>query len=83
MRTEYYWYFDEAVINQIDELIGEGYWEDVGQEILNSTNIQTVYTDVLVGSTFDYNSEDEFNDDVLIALRIIDTKYSTLCLQSD
>ena len=83
MKTEYYWYFDEAVINQIEELIGEGYWEDVGQEILNSTNIQTVYTDVLVGSTFDYDSEDEFNDDVLIALRIIDNKYSTLCLQSD
>ena len=75
---DYIWYFDEAVINQIDELLGEGYWEDVGQEILNSTNLRTVYTDAVRGSVFNYDSEDKFNDDVLIAQRIIEDKYETL-----
>ena len=78
MFGDYIWYFDEAVINQVDELLAEGYWEDVGKEILRATNLRTVYTDAVRGSVFNYVSEDKFNDDVLLALRIIDDKYETL-----
>lgn len=76
---QFVWNFDEGTINKFEALLEDGRFEDVAEEILTHTYLSTVFVDEVRGikSDYDYN-EDKFNDDVLVALRIINNKYEDL-----
>ena len=58
-----------------DRELGERF-DDIAAEILDSTNLSTVFVDEVRGIVQDYNyDENKFNDDVLIAMRIIEDRY--------
>lgn len=76
---QFVWNFDEGTINKFEALLDDGRFEDVAEEILTRTYLSTVLVDEVRGvrSDYDYN-EDKFNDDVLIAIRIINNKYELI-----
>ena len=76
---QFVWNFDEATINKFEALLEDGRFEDVAEEILTHTYLSTVFVDEVRGIRSDYeNNEDSFNNDVLIAIRIIHDKYKLL-----
>ena len=73
---QFVWNFDEGTINKFEAIMEEGYFENVAQEILDNTNLSTVFVDEVRGVMSDYDcNEDKFNDDVLTAIRIINDRY--------
>ena len=84
-NDQFVWSFEEDILNKVEELQEDGRFDDVVAEILNSTNLITVFVDEVRGiaevrgimSDYDHD-ENKFNDDVLIAMRIIEERYD-LC----
>jgi len=71
-------------LNENNKLMAErvamtGCWDEVEEEIRNSTNLSGIFTDVFRGymNAYDFRVE-AFNDDVQIALEIIEKKYLQL-----
>ena len=78
-NNQFVWSFEENTLNKFETLQEDGRFEDVAAEILNCTNLSTVFVDEIRGVMSDYNfDKNKFNDDVLIALRIIEDKYESL-----
>ena len=85
LNNQFVWSFEEDILNKFEELQEDGRFDDVAAEILNSTNLSTVFVDEVCGvaevrgimSDYDHD-ENKFNDDVLIAMRIIEERYD-LC----
>ena len=76
LSNQFVWSFEEDILNKFEELQEDGRFEDIVAEILNSTNLSTVFVDEVRGIMSDYNyDENKFNDDVLIAMRIIEERY--------
>ena len=80
--NQFVWSFEEGILNKVEELQEDGRFDDIVAEILNSTNLITVFVDEVRGvaevrgdiSDYDHD-ENKFNDDVLIAMRIIEDRY--------
>ena len=73
---QFVWSFEEGILTKFEELQDDGRFDDIAAEILNSTNLSTVFVDEVRGIVQDYNyDENKFNDDVLIAMRIIEERY--------
>ena len=76
LNNQFVWSFEEDVLNKFEELQEDGRFDDIAAEILDSTNLSTVFVDEVRGIASDYNyDENKFNDDVLIAMRIIEERY--------
>ena len=76
LNNQFVWSFEEGILNKLEELQDDGRFDDIAAEILNSTNLSTVFVDEVRGIASDYNfDENKFNDDVLIAMRIIEDRY--------
>ena len=79
---QFVWSFEEGILSKLKELEEDGRLDDIVAEILNSTNLITVFVDEVRGvaevrgivSDYDFD-ENKFNDDVLIAMRIIEERY--------
>jgi hypothetical protein len=76
---QFVWNFDEGTVNKFEALLEDGRFEDIAEEILAHTYLSTVFVDAVRGimSDYDYN-EDKFNDDVLVAIRIIHDRYELI-----
>ena len=82
-NNQFVWSFEENILNKFEELQEDGRFDDIAAEILNSTNLSTVFVDEVRGIASDYNYDDnKFNDDVLIAMRIIEERYD-LCKEEE
>ena len=82
---QFVWSFEEGILNKFEELQDDGRLDDIVAKILNSTNLSTVFVDEVSGVAevrgimSDYNyDENKFNDDVLIAMRIIKDSYTLI-----
>ena len=76
LNNQFVWSFEESILNKFEELQDDGRFDDIATEILNSTNLSTVFVDEVRGIASDYNyDENKFNDDVLIAMKIIEERY--------
>ena len=76
LNNQFVWSFEEDILNKFEELQEDGRFEDIAAEILDSTNLSTVFVDEVRGIMPDYDyDENKFNDDVLIAMRIIEDRY--------
>ena len=83
LNNQFVWSFEENILNKFEELQEDGRFDDIAAEILNSTNLSTVFVDEVRGIASDYNfDENKFNDDVLIAMRIIEERYD-LCKEEE
>ena len=83
LNNQFVWSFEEDILNKFEELQEDGRFDDIAAEILNSTNLSTVFVDEVRGIASDYNfDENKFNDDVLIAMRIIEERYD-LCKEEE
>lgn len=76
---QFVWNFEEGILNKFTYLQEDGRFDDIASEILDNTSLSTVFVDEVRGimSDYDYN-EDKFNDDVLIAIRIINDRYELI-----
>ena len=75
-NNQFVWSFEEDILNKFEELQEDGRFDDIAAEILNSTNLSTVFVDEVRGIASDYDfDENKFNDDVLIAMNIIKDRY--------
>ena len=78
-NNQFVWSFEEDILNKFEELQEDGRFEDIAAEILDSTNLSTVFVDEVRGIVQDYDyDENKFNDDVLIAMKIIEDRYDLL-----
>ena len=76
LNNQFVWSFEEDILNKFEELQDDGRFDDIAAEILNNTNLSTVFVDEVRGIASDYNyDENKFNDDVLIAMNIIKERY--------
>ena len=76
LNNQFVWNFEENILNKFEELQEDGRFDDIAAEILDSTNLSTVFVDEVRGISSDYNyDENKFNDDVLIAMKIIEERY--------
>ena len=83
LNNQFVWSFEEDILNKFEKLQEDGRFDDIAAEILNSTNLSTVFVDEVRGIASDYNfDENKFNDDVLIAMRIIEERYD-LCKEEE
>ena len=75
-NSQFVWNFEEGTLNKFTYLQEDGRFDDIASEILDNTSLSTVFVDEVRGvmSDYDYN-EDKFNDDVLVAIRIIEDRY--------
>lgn len=77
--NQFVWNFEEGILNKFEELQEDGRFEDIASKILDCTNLSTVFVDEVRGRMSDYNyDENKFNDDVLIAMRIIEDSYALI-----
>ena len=75
-NNQFVWSFEEGILNKFEELQEDGRFDGIAAEILENTNLSTVFVDEVRGIASDYNfDENKFNDDVLIAMRIIEERY--------
>ena len=82
-NNQFVWSFEEDILNKFEELQEDGRFDDIAAEILDSTNLSTVFVDEVRGIVQDYDyDENKFNDDVLIAMRIIEERYD-LCKEEE
>ena len=83
LNNQFVWSFEEDILNKFEELQDDGRFDDIAAEILDSTNLSTVFVDEVRGIASDYDfDENKFNDDVLIAMRIIEESYD-LCKEEE
>ena len=83
LNNQFVWSFEEDILSKFEELQDDGRFDDIAAEILDSTNLSTVFVDEVRGIASDYNfDENKFNDDVLIAMRIIEERYD-LCKEEE
>ena len=83
LNNQFVWSLEEDILNKFEELQDDGRFDDIAAEILDSTNLSTVFVDEVRGIVSDYNyDENKFNDDVLIAMRIIEERYD-LCKEEE
>ena len=83
LNNQFVWSFEENISNKFEELQDDGRFDDIAAEILNNTNLSTVFVDEVRGIASDYNfDENKFNDDVLIAMKIIEDRYD-LCKEEE
>ena len=83
LNNQFVWSFEEDILNKFEELQENGRFDDIAAEILDSTNLSTVFVDEVRGIASDYNfDENKFNDDVLVAMRIIEERYD-LCKEEE
>ena len=83
LNNQFVWSFEEDILNKFEELQEDGRFDDIAAEILDSTNLSTVFVDEVRGIASDYNfDKNKFNDDVLIAMRIIEERYD-LCKEEE
>ena len=76
LNNQFVWSFEESILNKFEELQDDGRFDDIAAEILDSTNLSTVFVDEVRGIVQDYDyDENKFNDDVLIAMKIIEERY--------
>ena len=76
LNNQFVWNFEENILNKFEELQEDGRFDDIAAEILNSTSLSTVFVDEVRGIMSDYDhDENKFNDDVLIAMKIIEERY--------
>ena len=77
--NQFVWNFEEGTLNKFTYLQEDGRFDDIASEILDNTSLSTVFVDEVRGimSDYDYN-EDKFNDDVLVAIRIIEDRYELI-----
>ena len=77
--SQFVWNFEEGTLNKFTYLQEDGRFDDIASEILDNTSLSTVFVDEVRGimSDYDYN-EDKFNDDVLVAIRIIEDRYELI-----
>lgn len=76
---QFVWSFEEGILNKFEELQEDGRFEDIASKILDCTSLSTVFVDEVRGRMSDYNyDENKFNDDVLIAMRIIEDSYTLI-----
>ena len=77
--NQFVWNFEEGILNKFEELQEDGRFEDIASKILDCTSLSTVFVDEVRGHMSDYNyDENKFNDDVLIAMRIIKDSYTLI-----
>ena len=77
--NQFVWNFEEDILNKFEELQEDGRFEDIASKILDCTSLSTVFVDEVRGRMSDYNyDENKFNDDVLIAMRIIQDSYTSI-----
>ena len=77
--NQFIWNFEEGTLNKFTYLQEDGRFEDIASEILDNTNLSTVFVDEVRGIMSDYEyNEDKFNDDVLTAIRIIEDRYELI-----
>ena len=77
--NQFVWNFEEGILNKFEELQEDGRFEDIASKILDCTSLSTVFVDEVRGRMSDYNyDENKFNDDVLIAMRIIQDSYTLI-----
>ena len=83
LNNQFVWSFEENILNKFEELQDDGRFDDIAAEILDNTNLSTVFVDKVRGIASDYNfDENKFNDDVLIAMKIIEDRYD-LCKEEE
>ena len=83
LNNQFVWSFEEGILNKFEKLQDDGRFDDIAAEILNNTNLSTVFVDEVRGIASDYNfDENKFNDDVLVAMRIIEERYD-LCKEEE
>lgn len=77
--NQFVWNFEEGTLNKFTYLQEDGRFDDIADEILDNTNLSTVFVDEVRGykSDYDYN-ENKFNDEVLTAIRIIEDRYELI-----
>lgn len=76
---QFVWNFEEETLNKFTYLQEDGRFDDIASEILAHTYLSTIFVDAVRGIMSDYEyNEDKFNDDVLIAIRIINDRYELL-----
>lgn len=76
---QFVWNFEEGTLNKFTYLQEDGRFDDIASEILDNTNLSTVFVDEIRGYKEVYNyDENKFNDDVLIAIRIINDRYELI-----
>ena len=77
--NQFVWNFEESILNKFTYLQEDGRFDDIADEILDNTNLSTVFVDEVRGYKEEYNyNEDKFNDDVLVAIRIIEDRYTLI-----
>ena len=77
--SQFVWNFEEGTLNKFTYLQEDGRFDDIADEILDCTNLSTVFVDEVRGYKEVYNyDENKFNDDVLVAIRIIEDRYELI-----
>lgn len=77
--SQFVWNFEEETLNKFTYLQEDGRFDDIADEILDCTNLSTVFVDEVRGYKEVYNyDENKFNDDVLVAIRIIEDRYELI-----
>lgn len=77
--SQFVWNFEEGTLNKFTYLQEDGRFDDIADEILDCTNLSTVFVDEVRGYKEVYNyDENKFNDDVLTAIRIIEDRYELI-----
>ena len=77
--SQFVWNFEEGTLNKFTYLQEDGRFDDIADEILDCTNLSTVFVDEVRGYKEVYNyDENKFNDDVLVAIRIINDRYELI-----
>lgn len=78
-NSQFVWNFEEGTLNKFTYLQEDGRFDDIADEILDCTNLSTVFVDEVRGYKEVYNyDENKFNDDVLVAIRIIEDRYELI-----
>ena len=78
-NSQFVWNFEEETLNKFTYLQEDGRFDDIADEILDCTNLSTVFVDEVRGYKEVYNyDENKFNDDVLVAIRIIEDRYELI-----
>ena len=78
-NSQFVWNFEEGTLNKFTYLQEDGRLDDIADEILDCTNLSTVFVDEVRGYKEVYNyDENKFNDDVLVAIRIINGRYELI-----
>ena len=64
--NQFVWNFEEGTLNKFTYLQEDGRFEDIASEILDNTNLSTVFVDEVRGimSDYDYNEDMKYCDEM-------------------